>query len=344
MNSHGGKSGHSDHHHYLLTEDLGVLMRNWATHTGFVVPETRWFAQNHLLLRHALEHALQDKPEITLVDSLPHHHMAGEIQRLVYQLHSNQELNIDLGCVISLDQVYTLDTTYNPEKLHVNRVTDPQSGAIEHQQRLGFPSIDEQIVELRRSLDSLYVIVVDDGIYTGDTMQWVLRKLRQHNIDVKAIVVGVQVKHPGQVVDYGINGNYIRTVETYSSSRPVLDWVCERDFFVGTPLGGRTLKGKEGYSKDGKTIATGAFYPVRQQWLADWASISDPDGEFGRFCLDRSDALFSEIEKLSGRPVLLGDLERLPVEVLDDEPDLGIPVRAYLNQLREVGHLLFTST
>lgn len=326
MNSYQDKP---DHHHYVVTEDFCVLMRSWAQRTGFTIPEARWFVNNHLLLRRALEDALKSDDRVVLVDSLPHQYMSSEIQTLVDQQKARKGIYPD--CVISLDRVYTLNMRCPHHLLDVNRVTDLATQHVQHFNRPGFPPLDDQIDALLEPLTSHHVIVVDDGIWTGETLQWIVQKLYEHSVFVDAVVVGVQVKHAGSVVEYAEDHNTVKAVQVYAHSRPVVDWVCERDFFFGTPLGGRTIHGREQVSVGDARISVGAFYPARQDWLSKWASIEDRSGAFRTFCRVRSLELFKEVERLSGRSVRLRDLERIPLHIVEDGADYDASICTYLH-------------
>lgn len=323
-----GASGHHGHHHYIVTEDLYPLMRGWAKRYGFVVPDQHWFAYNHKLLRQALEEALTSSDRVVIVDSLPYTYVLEELQVLVYGLHS--QLDIEIGCVISLDRVYGLEMTCPHFLLEINRLTHLETKDVDHEARPHTASIDEQIHQLIREMTSYHVIVVDDGIWTGDSMRWILQRLQEHSVVVEAVVVGIHVKQPGHAVDHEIPAGKVRAVQTYTKTRPVLDWVCERDFFVGVPLGGRTIVDHQSDSCPHDWQSVGAFYSTKAEWLKDWASINRNPFTFMRFCLERSIAMFTEIEKLSHMPVLLHQLDRLPLQAVESSVPMDTPVCEYL--------------
>lgn len=327
----GGVSGQSGHHHYIVTEDLYPLMREWAKRFGFTVPDQRWFAMNHKLLRQAIENTLASTERVVIVDSMPYSYVLTELQQIIYELHS--QLEIDLGCVISLDRVYGLELSCPHFLLEVNRLTDLNTSGVDHTSRPSMPSIDEQIQNFVHQITSYHIIVVDDGIWTGDSMRWILNRLQNVGLVVEAVVVGVHVKQSGHQVDHSIPAGKVRAVQIYTNTRPVLDWVCERDFFVGTPLGGRTIADHKHDSGLRDWQSAGAFYSTNEAWLKDWASINSNPRQFMNFCIDRSIAIFAEIGELSRQPVLMHHLERLPIQAIDEAVPLNTPVCKYLKEL-----------
>jgi len=85
----------------------------------------------------------------------------------------------------------------------------------------------------------------------------------------------------------------------------VIDEICERDFYPGVPLSGRTVKGQ---------LNVGAPYLLPFGKPTHWASIpKEWEKEFSRFCLQQTIKLWEEIEEISGKVVRNCDLDRLPV-------------------------------
>jgi hypothetical protein len=91
----------------------------------------------------------------------------------------------------------------------------------------------------------------------------------------------------------------VRSVHYFDS---VVDEVCERDFYPGVLLSGRTLYGSEN---------VGLPYLLPFGDPVNWASIPEEKKyAFSEFCLNQTIKIFEEIELSSGRPVLCRDLER----------------------------------
>jgi len=308
----------SGHSHFLVTEDLFPLMKSWAKETGFSAPDVTWFARNHQLLQLELLRVLNKNGCIAVVDSFPYFYILKELQQLVYRFLGRE---IEFGAILSLDNVYTGNMNlsgYFP--LQFSRAIDIAGKEIGRKERPFSEKLDAQILSFRETLSGFTskVIIIDDGMWTGGTAKETCELLKKNNFEVKAAVVGINIRRKGVPCCLDLP---VHAVQTYDeSSRPVLDWVCERDFFPGVPLGGRTVVDDslpDFFRKN--RVTAGAYYIEKPEWLKNWASIDDPDGQFRRFCIGRSIELFEEVERLSGRPVLFRNLTRVPFSLILNE-------------------------
>ncbi|PIR92705.1 hypothetical protein COU01_00330 [Candidatus Falkowbacteria bacterium CG10_big_fil_rev_8_21_14_0_10_44_15] len=314
----------SGHQHYIISEDLYPLMQTWSEKTQFIVPDKEWFARNHQYLREAVNKVLNTGTKIYIIDSQPYHYIVSALQPMIYDFMGKE---IDFDSVISLDKVYPLALSCKVFSLHITRGIDGHGRDLGRQVYPHTPPLETQISNFQKTVSGFNynVVVVDDGMWTGNTMQWALQTLREHHYTVVGVVVGLCIRKRGKVTDLELPHHKICAVQTYESdNRPVLDWVCERDFFPGIPFGGRTVFDNQLSSiflpEQRKTI--GAFYTEDPQWLQEWASIKDMNGEFRIFCIHRAISLFLEIERLSGRKVYLGDLDRIPLSIAQQRPNL----------------------
>lgn len=319
---HNQESEESGHLHYIITEDLCPLVHHWAEKKGFVAPSPDWFGKNHRLLRVALDKALNSGNSVSIIDSLPHRYITGIIHPFLNHLLGRE---IEFRSIISVDNSYLPENNFDTFSLEVTRGVDVLGNDLGRISRIHCPNISDQIEIFRKGRSGINndVAVVDDGIWTGGTLKMIIDTLREKKFNVVKVVVGVHIKKRGQVVDLGIPVDHLFAVQTYEDdSRPVRDWVCERDFFPGVPFGGRTVVDRElqnhFLSEDKKSI--GAFYSENKSWLKSWASIDD-DGSFPFFCFERSLALFQEIEHLSGKKVLVRDLDRIPLFLAQQRPN-----------------------
>lgn len=298
------------HHHFVLTEDLFPIMTNWAKDYGFTIPNSRWFSQNHKQLRVAIEDALSrgTPDKVVIVDSLPCSYIASQIKVKINEIESRGDLNVDIGSVVSLDRVYSLELgNLVCYPIEINRVVDRCGNDLPRSPRPGTLSLFEQINQFKQSITSNHIIVVDDGIWTGETLKQVIAELQQQKLNVVAVVAGIKHKEPGKLINLGIDASKVWAIQTYVSyERPIWDWVCERDFFPGVPFGGRTVNFND------KNI--GAYYVESNEWLNKWASIND-DGSFRKICYTLSLNLFREIERLSNKSLLVANMPRLPLKV-----------------------------
>ena len=302
------------HHHYVLTGDSYSLIAQWGNKNSFVVPSEQWFQRNSELLRAELALALVHNDII--VDLFSYRHILNGMHDAIYKAY-NHNPEIELGSVVSLDRVYTMGLNWHHKEcfmLEVNRAINMMGDNLERTSRPGAPSLGEQFRELRSVLMSKKVIVVDDGIWTGRTMCIALEQLEQHKIHPAAVVVGVRRQNGCDEKLGNIFPNNMYETELYEEGvRPADEWVCARDFFPGVPNGGRTVID----SSIDPDLSVGAYYINRAEWLKEWASVDDPDGEFRKFCFERSLDLFKKIEEFSEKSVLIRDLARVPLFVIE---------------------------
>lgn len=328
-----GVDGHSGGtQHYVVTEDVRPLMEKWGERKKFTVPDKHWFAANHQLLRSQLESSLNGGREVVIVDSVMSPQVCDEMHPLIYSLIGDK---IDFDGVVAVDTVYVPHININAFSLEINRTVDIHGRDLGRMPRPGALTLDQQIQGMRKENRGINsnVVVIDDGIWTGRTMEMVFKLLKRRGFNVVGAILGVNIEKRREVNLELETGNFHYIQHYGKDSRPVKDWVCERDFILGVPYGGRTVmdKGLEKRfpSRDGRSI--GAFYAEGHDWLRNWASINNGNGKFSSFCFDRSVAMFEEIEKLSsGRRVLVKDLDRLPLCLAkqpDITPDCGVVTR-----------------
>lgn len=293
---------HHYHQFYVITEDLAHLMENWADSHGFKIPDEDYFYNLHLELRHKVENILNSEHKSVMVDSIPYDMIQNSLNSEVLNFVDIHNNLFAYDAVVSIDHVYGASLSVEHSMLEISRAVDENGNDAGYIPRGDNPSIKQQIKELSQSIQT--VLLVDDGWWSGKTLLLIADMFMQHRIKVVGVVVGLSVKEN--------NTPLLRSsVVSYNQFRPVLDWVCERDFFYGSPFGGRSVLG---YPRHGM------YYPSTFDTLNNWASLID-NGSFHSFCVNSSIQLFADIEELSNRKVLLGDLDRIPFEMkgLDDK-------------------------
>jgi hypothetical protein len=80
--------------------------------------------------------------------------------------------------------------------------------------RPGFPNVADQLTKLRNLVGDEPVVLIEDDMYTGETLASTAADLRTAGINVKQVVVGIQICQS----DLAING-----VQTASAVRYILD-------------------------------------------------------------------------------------------------------------------------
>ncbi|MDD5566811.1 MAG: phosphoribosyltransferase [Patescibacteria group bacterium] len=276
---------------YLVTEDLEFLMRRWAERVGFSCPSSDFFRTLQQELLGYLRTIFRPLELIELAD------LSGKLQAAIAARAAGT-------IVVSIDQIYN----QTPYHLECNRVADPSTcQIIGEAQRAGFPSLVEQI---RALPDSSAILLVDDGCYSGGTLLRITELMRENGYVVSQVIVGIIIGRPGNQLLAKHPWVELVGVREYPA---VVDWVCERDFYVGVPLSGRTA----GRRVDSQVIPcepeVALPYCLPFGDPISGASIpTDCVIDFSRFVLDQSIKLWQAVGECSGRPVLCRDVPRLP--------------------------------
>jgi hypothetical protein len=340
-------SGESNKPTYLVTGDLRYLMWQWAAKTEFHLPEKNFFRR----LRADLNAELQRI--FTPLGVGIRYEPYGEVKSKVLAL---LEEHANGTPVISLDRVYA----DNPDMFfNTTRITEcidparpfgldweknwrsigngprPESLFVNE-----FYSIDDQI-RIITLLDSIRfsedkrVVVADDGIWSRQSLHSVEQRLAENGISVDKFVVGIKIE-PGSDAKPGdfktLNAPIINPDGYKFLSNLIFDWVCERDFYVGAPLSGRTIgyldpkfeslaaAGDDPYPGIPATGNLSAPYVLPLGDPQHWGSIPSKEAvRFSVFCLLQALALYKAIEEktfiVTGakRQIQAKDLARVPV-------------------------------
>jgi hypothetical protein len=271
---------------YVVSADVFLLMKKWATQYGFVLPAQEFFCQ----LREGFSNYMRRVfPNFELVSE-------DEISQGLTTLVAKSGLP-----VISLDRVY-FDSDLNFE---VARLVDEDGKDCGLGHRPGTPRLAKQIKTLQTS-GVQEVVIVDDVVFSGGLLERTIDLLSKIRIRVPIVCVGIGIAEGiDRIKD---SKREVRCVRTYEE---VIDEVCERDFYPGVPLSGRPLIGEDN---------VGIPYLLPFGKPDSWASIPPVNTvDFSRFCLLQTVILFEEIERQSGRPVLCRDLGRKVIGIPTDE-------------------------
>lgn len=268
---------------YVVSADIRMLLAEWGKATGHTVPTPAFFTELRTAFCATLQrHGLT--PELVPED---------ELRDGLREYASRRALP-----VLSLDPVYCPSayvlslTRYVDDRLEDCEVVDSRPGTA---------SLPAQVAHLSSQLHGAgtrEVTLVDDVVFTGAVLcETVLPLLKRAGIMVVHIVVGVGI---GDGVAALRKAGY--TVDCVRYYPDVIDEVCERDFYPGTPFSGRALRGAGN---------TGVPYLLPFGRPDAWASLpQEALHPFSQFCLERTRDLFQEIETLSGRTLYCRDLPR----------------------------------
>jgi len=283
---------------YIVSEDIYVLLKQWAEHKGFTLPPEDFFSQLRAEMKAKLERFL---PRVILV--------------------SERELLAGIGSKMSHSRFpsVSLDHVYASTRflLKWSRLVDDELEGRGRGSASGRP-IEEQIqlvvADLRKE-GIQEVQLVDDVVFSGKTAANVIREFTRHGVRVRKIVCGIAVEE-GKAL---LKGSLPDVELDYLYFFPeVFGEICsERSFYAGVSSSGRLLVDEKGKALVPE-VGVPYFLPFGKP--VEWASIpKERANEWSKFCLLGSAKLWREIEKASGKAIGCKDLGRLPRTFSRDE-------------------------
>lgn len=273
-----GRAAHTIAKPYVVSLDLIPLLRRWAARRGFVMPSGDFFE----LLRDEMR--VQLTSMFDTVEILDEHAIRPELLATA----RSAELPI-----VSLDYAYCpIGVPFD-----ITRAVHPDKMSAGLTHRGGSAPIETQLREIASQIQG-DIILVDDVIFSGKMLaEDVIPMLGARGVTVRTIVAGIGIGEGVARVRELVAD--VRCVHTYER---VIDEICERDFYPGVPLSGRTVLGAENY---------GMPYMLPFGDPQEWASIPASHAKpFSAFCIGQSIKLFGEFERLSGKSVRMCDLAR----------------------------------
>lgn len=205
--------------------------------------------------------------------------------------------------------------------IEMNRLVDMGGNIISIGPRPGSQSLNQQINMVAARTKS--VIIIEDGSFTGKTLQYLLNLLASHNLTVKSIVLGILFSKASEVLENDYDG------EVFCWRKPtngLVDWMPSHDFFPFIPNSGRVVGHFLGrncypvYLHNNVSLCMPYINPYGSP--EKWASIRGDARELGRFstkCLELARMIFEEMEKLNKKTITIDDL-------LDSYPKTSLPV------------------
>lgn len=339
---HGGQQ---DMKTYLVTEDLFNLVSRWCYGKGVkepeVVLERRFFDDLLERLTRALKSCcFADKNiEVVGLDTEAFDDL------LKKRDHPNEPEFKEFW--VSLDDVYAQPTGTCESKYNIS-ITRYVAGNLSDKGRgprpeIEKPSLDGQVLSLddqvlkcvleyrgvldKRGLDRnrFPLVLVDDGTFKGKTITTILKKFADQHESFRAVRLGVArsegIKEISEWSETDTEDGRIHRVPFIGASKlcpPLIDWVCERDFFPGVLYGGRVVVSRTNL----KPLRVSGL-PVRAQYLylwgePGWASIESGKTDFTIMALRLSIELWDYLETVLKRRILVEDLSAIPLKLYGD--------------------------
>lgn len=252
-------------------------------------------------------------------------------QQLVEKMET--ELDLQKYFVISLEEDWLGEDGY---KLQICRPANKIKGAGPYCPRPGYPDPMIQIEEAARLSGNKKIIITDDGLFSGGTVEWVINQLQTFGKTEFVIYVPVATQ---EGVDKFQNLG-IDVCQLVSLDAPK-DWVCERDLRYFVSRTGKPFRARNGkllsVSHEGQSVFFSKPYPKPTGWLSKSASIPRKDvKDLSRFILQWHIDLFSGLEDIAG-PFKLSDLAKLStlhsIPYTGSIPNMDQSIKEYLNSL-----------
>ena len=280
--SSSGSGHHFSGTHYVVSEDVDILVTRWCKATGLLSPAKEFYLKPRSRMKSFLRNLFarvtfikSNEIRVGLLRSIARHKKAGLT-------------------VVSLERAYLEDSEVS-ERIELNRTVDGSlEDVIVPSARNGTPTRQFQFERLRGK----NIALVDDVVFSGKTLICTISGLHHCHANVHAVTAAVGVKDGVDNLKratFGVIGMPDRlTVDCLDEFDDVSDQVCERDFYPGVPYSGRTH-----FTSD-----TSFPYVLPLGRPDKWASI--PEKELERFsvlCINNTIAIFEEIERLNKRMI-----------------------------------------
>lgn len=273
---------------YIVSADIYLLMQEWASKKGFVLPPQSFFD------------ALRDDFCFYMANAYS--------EDFNFVFIAEEEIKTGLADIISKSglPVISLDGIYYKSEysLEITRLVDEQGKSQGLGHRHGSPSLVQQIKTLKNS-GIREAVLEDDVAATGNLLERIIELLNKMGIHVPKVCLGIGISEAVQRVS--TMGCEVSCVCTFEDA---VDEVCERDFYPGVPLSGRLLAGSNN---------VGLPYLLPFGNPKEWASIPKNVELFSKNCLAQTIYLFREIELVSEKIVRCCDVGRQVFGLPSDE-------------------------
>lgn len=276
---------------FVLSQDINYLLGDWSLRSGYRIPDPRPY---------------QRELAGTIKSIFPTSEIIGETELQETARETLLRSQKNNGVCISMDRAYmpAVDIKGKAYYLDSSRQIDPDFNSV----GLGTRSttnldLKSQLRAIQQVVGSRPVSIYDDVAFGGDTMLEILSLAKQAGLKVDTVNLAISTSEAiAKITQAGYNCLVGYEYQT------ILDEICERDFFVGSPYSGRTI------IQDDQTM--GAPYISPLGLPVEWASIPERSAtEFSKFCLTLALKFWSESERLSGVSIPTKSLAKPPLRL-----------------------------
>lgn len=244
-----------------------------------------------------------------------------------------QDLDLSRSYIVSLEYDWVGLSGYKLEMCRAQHLSGENAGYCE---RPGALSLDQQFSTIANEASDRVIVLTDDGLFSGETLLEIIRRLRNFGKD--EFLIYVQVATSEAVDKFKKEGVQVKFVRSLDIPK---DWVCERDLRYGTARTGKPIVNIGGdllaVEHFGRKLYFSRPYPHPTGDLSRSASIP-PEYviELSDFIFGWHMTLFTEMEERMG-VMRLHDLSKLSpmysIPYYGEIPDLNLKLTEYLHEI-----------
>lgn len=280
----------SRHPTYVVSQDVTLLAKKWGIEQNLATPDAAFMVP----LRQKLNETLSEYFAHVLF--LSEEEIQHPLQELVDEAKRDDLVTVSLECAYTICD-HRLDFTRQ-----VSSLNDTIGG---RNTRRGSPEVRFQMEHLRGK----NVALVEDVIFSGQTLHDVIAELTHHDVRTQRVIAGVAIAEGKKKVERSTSAvvgmpPQIRTDVVFEFEN-IIDQICERDFYPGIPYSGREAACPYDYNVP-------YLLPFAGKQLSEWASIPVKEQkQFSRVCMRNAIAFWEEVERLNGREIICKEIPRL---------------------------------
>ncbi len=274
---------------YVLSQDINYLLSSWAKKTKLAIPAIGQYQGE-------ITRKLQDI--FPKVDVISEPELQNSARRTLEFCKENK-----LAC-LSLDRAYmpAVDsqnlTFYIDSSRQVDNLLNSKGLGTRSSQN---SELQKQFYDISNIIGDTEVVIFDDVAFGGDTVLQLAELAKNAGIKIARLDFGIATSEALEKI--GIAGYKSKSYRTYSD---LIDEVCERDYFIGSPLSGRTLQTTEG--------TKGIPYLEPFGKPDEWGSIPKNESRlFSYFCLTVAREFWSESQQMNKNQIIVNQLDKPPI-------------------------------
>lgn len=280
FNGNGSNHRWFDGTHYVVSEDVDVLVARWCLEKNLIAPSNELYVGLRAKMKEFLNEIFA---RVTFVSSQ-------EIREgLLASVASHREAGLT---IISLERAYLEDNEVDG-RIEITRTVDGDCNDILVPAKRNNCTVSK--LQQFKQLRDKNIALIDDVVFSGKTLVGTISELHHYNTNVHAVTAAIGAKNG---IDHLSNARFrvigqpeqiaVHCLEEFDS---ISDQVCERDFYPGVPYSGR-----EHFTYDNVSFPYVLPFGKPQKW----ASIPEKEvHQFSSLCLDNTITLFEEIERIN---------------------------------------------